>query len=130
MNGTRLVLFSYGLTAAGTLLGLITGKAGIGRIITFPLTAIPIFLIDVLVLAVVGDLLEPHFRSLPPAAEMTFTIIVCGSFLLFTGWIVGRARGVMTLRQDHKRGTLLEPDRRRLFAAKRRTADRLTLAGQ
>ena len=129
MNSVAWALFIYGLTAAGTLIGLITGKASIGRIITFPLTAIPIFLIDVLVLAVVGELLGPHLKSLPPAVEMTFTIIIVGSFLPFSGWIVGRGYGSITPRQDHKRGALLEPGGRRLFA-KRRTADCLTLAGQ
>jgi hypothetical protein len=104
------VLTLYTLNAAGVLVGLVRGRAPLSRILRFPLTAIPIFIVAFTVAAILGDLLQKRWLAERPVAA----ILVSAFFFLFGG-LAGRAL-VRSLQSFHQRGTLLELSSRSLPA--------------
>jgi hypothetical protein len=127
-HGWTGILIAFGLTAAGTLVGLVTGKATAGKIIAFPLIAIPIFLFDFVVLAFLGDWLKLYVFNTFPSAGAVLIPVISGAFLFLTGGFFGMAYGSGIPNPDHKRGTVLEAATARL-RPKARRSNRLTLAG-
>jgi hypothetical protein len=66
-HGTPGLLFVFGTSAAGVLVGLLLGRAPISRILAFPLMAIPIFIVAALLwTAIVGPLQRTSVANLIP----------------------------------------------------------------
>jgi type IV secretory pathway TraG/TraD family ATPase VirD4 len=121
LHGWTQILILYVLNAVGVLIGLIRGRAPLSRLLLFPLTAIPAFIVAFIVAALLGDLLHNRLPQGPPAE-----ILMCAFFFLFGG-LAGRAQ-VRSAESIHQRGTLMDdrsPPRIRI-RNKRKT---LTLAG-
>ena len=49
-HGTNGLLIGYALSAVGVLVGLLVGRAPLQRTLAFPLIAIPVFIVGVLLL--------------------------------------------------------------------------------
>lgn len=122
-RGLAEILLVYGLTAAGVLVGLIWGGAPRSRLLRFPLTAIPIFIVAFIVVAILGDLFH---NRLPQEPGLVNAILTCGFFFLF-GSLAGRLL-VRSAESVHQRGTLLDQSFRP-FAGNSTQRKTLTLAG-
>jgi hypothetical protein len=121
LHGWNIIEITYGLTAAGVLVGLIRGGAPRSRLFLVPLTAIPVFIVTFIICAIVGSLLQ---NRLPDALAP----FVMGTLIFLIGAIAGRAM-VIPLQYNHQRGTLLDSAINRLSNLKSRGANYLTLAG-
>src|SRR5580700_6792885 len=57
-HGTNGLLIAFGISAFGVLLGLLLGRATLQRVLLFPLMAIPIFIVSLLLWTALSGPLE------------------------------------------------------------------------
>jgi len=112
-SGTTSLLFAYGMTAVGVLAGLILGHAKFNRLFLFPLIAVPSLLAAALLWYLLAHFLQGRFAN-----TLVFNLLGFG-FLFLIGGLAGRMSAKVPDYTFHKRGNLLEPAVRRLFAPKR-----------
>jgi hypothetical protein len=100
-HGTNGLLIGYALSALGVLVGLLLGRAPVSRALAFPLIAIPIFVVAVLLwTAIAGPLKAAIAGNLIPYLGVTFIAIFSG--------LAGKILAKLPDKKNHKRGTLLE----------------------
>jgi type IV secretory pathway TraG/TraD family ATPase VirD4 len=101
-HGTNGLLVAYGVSAVSVLIGLVLGRAPITRVLSFPLIAIPVFLVGVLLwTAMAGPLKATAVASnLIPYLGLIFIAIFSG--------LAGKILAKLPDKKNHKRGTLLE----------------------
>jgi type IV secretory pathway TraG/TraD family ATPase VirD4 len=102
-HGTASIWLAFALTTGGLLFGLIVGRARLLRILTFPLWAIPFFILAMLLWNLLG-LLPIHL------GERLAALFAIPFFLLF-GALMGKSLAQVDRPADsnHKRGTILGP---------------------
>ena len=100
-HGTNGLLIAFGISAFGVLLGLILGRATFQRTLLFPLTAIPIFFLAVLLWTVLARPLQ----GLGPASNLVpyLGLIFIG---IFSG-LAGKLLAKVPEKKNHKCGTIL-----------------------
>jgi type IV secretory pathway TraG/TraD family ATPase VirD4 len=104
-HGTAGLLIPYGISAAGVLLGLLLGRAPVTRVLAFPLIAIPISLVAVLLwTAMIGPLKRTAIASLIPYLGLAFIAI----FSVLAGKLFAK----LPENNGHKRGTILRESSR------------------
>ena len=97
------LVIGYTLASSGTLIGLLTARASLKRILAFPLIAIPAF--------IVGGILWSLIGPAPVAGhpESAFLNIIRGAFILGSAGLVGHLAA--KLRSwgsiQHQRGTVI-----------------------
>jgi type IV secretory pathway TraG/TraD family ATPase VirD4 len=101
-HGTQGLLIGYSLSAFAVLVGLIVGRAPFARALSFPLIAIPVFFIAVLLwTAMAGPLKATAVASnLIPYLGLIFIAIFSG--------LAGKILAKLPEKKTHKRGTILE----------------------
>jgi type IV secretory pathway TraG/TraD family ATPase VirD4 len=101
-HGTPGLLIPFGISAFGVLVGLIVGRATFGRTLRFPLMAIPVFIVAVLLWsAVAGPLQGSGLASnLIPYLGLIFIAIFSG--------LAGKILAQLPEKKEHKRGTILD----------------------
>jgi type IV secretory pathway TraG/TraD family ATPase VirD4 len=101
-HGTPGLLIPFGISAFGVLVGLIVGRAPFGRTLRFPLMAIPVFIVAVLLWsAVAGPLQGSGLASnLIPYLGLIFIGIFSG--------LAGKILAQLPEKKEHKRGTILD----------------------
>ncbi|HEY5255235.1 MAG TPA: type IV secretion system DNA-binding domain-containing protein [Acidobacteriaceae bacterium] len=119
-HGTNGLLIGYGLSALGVLIGLLLGRAPISRVLAFPLMAIPVLVVAVLLwTAMAGPL-----KATAIAAEL-IPYLGLAFIGIFSG-LAGKLFSKLPENKNHERGAILEG------ASAKRTllkTEGLTLAG-
>jgi type IV secretory pathway TraG/TraD family ATPase VirD4 len=101
-HGTNGLLLGYALSAFAVLLGLLLGRAPVSRILTFPLIAVPIFIVALLLwTAMAGPL-----KATAIGADL-LPYLGLGFIAIFSG-LAGKLFAKLPDKKNHKRGTLLE----------------------
>jgi len=100
-HGTNGILIAFGISAFGVLLGLILGRATFQRTLLFPLMAIPIFFLAVLLwTALARPLQATHIATnLIPYLGLIFIGIFSG--------LAGKLLAKLPESKNHKRGTIV-----------------------
>jgi type IV secretory pathway TraG/TraD family ATPase VirD4 len=121
-QGTNGLLIGYAVSAAAVLVGLLTGRAPLQRTLAFPLIAIPVLIVAVLLwTAMAGPLKATAIASdLIPYLGLIFIAIFSG--------LAGKLFAKLPENKNHKRGTILE-DNGQQFTYKILKPKGLTLAG-
>jgi Type IV secretion-system coupling protein DNA-binding domain len=120
--GTNGLLIGFALSCAGVLLGLISGRAPVSKVFAFPLFAIPIFIVAVLLwTAMAGPLATAIASNFIPYLGLIFIGIFSG--------LSGKLFAKLPQNKNHQRGTLLEETTPKLTRSLLRPKG-LTLAGQ
>jgi hypothetical protein len=121
-HGTSGLVIAYGVSAAAVLAGLIVGRATLQRTLAFPLMAIPVLIVAVLLwTAMAGPLKTTAIASdLIPYLGLAFIAIFSG--------LAGKLVAKLPENKTHKRGTILEEAGQKL-ARKILGSEGLTLAG-
>jgi type IV secretory pathway TraG/TraD family ATPase VirD4 len=121
-HGTNGLLIAYGLGCVGVLLGMLFGRASPSRIIAFPLIAVPVFIVAILLwTAMAGPLKATAVATnLIPYFGLAFIAIFSG--------LAGKLFSKLPQNKNHKRGTLLEEPKEGL-SRKILKPKGLTLAG-
>jgi type IV secretory pathway TraG/TraD family ATPase VirD4 len=121
-HGTQGLLIGFAVCAFSVLVGLILGRATFGRTLSFPLIAIPVFFIAVLLwTAMVGPLKATALASnLIPYLGLIFIAIFSA--------LAGKILAKLPEKKTHKRGTILEGSNTKL-SRKILKPQGLTLAG-
>jgi type IV secretory pathway TraG/TraD family ATPase VirD4 len=101
-HGTNGLFTAYGISAAAVLIGLVFGRAPISRVLTFPLIAIPVLIVAVILWTAMAGPLKATAISvnLIPYLGLIFIGIFSG--------LVGKLFAKPPEKKSHKRGTLLE----------------------
>jgi Type IV secretion-system coupling protein DNA-binding domain len=120
-HGTHGLLIAFGVSAFAVLVGLNLGRAPLTRVIFFPLIAIPVFIIAVMLWAAVGSPLESTAiaRTLLPYLGLGFIAIFSG--------LAGKILAKLPEKKEHKRGTILDDSPK--ITRKILKPEGLTLAG-
>ena len=99
-HGTNGLLIGFAVSALGVLIGLIVGRAPPSRLLAFPLIAIPVLIVAVLLwTALSTPLRSAGLSGVIPYLGLIFIAIFSG----FAGKLLAKLPGSQT----HKRGTLL-----------------------
>jgi hypothetical protein len=101
-HGTSGLLIGFGISAIAVLIGLLLGRAPITRVLSFPLIAIPVFIVGILLwTAMAGPIQGSGLASnLLPYLGIGFI----GIFSALAGKLIAKVPEDKT----HKRGTILE----------------------
>jgi type IV secretory pathway TraG/TraD family ATPase VirD4 len=121
-HGTNGLFIAFGISAFGVLLGLILGRATFQRTLLFPLMAIPIFFLAVLLwTALARPLQTTHIATnLIPYLGLIFIGIFSG--------LAGKLLAKLPENKSHKRGTIVSDTQNPVRSIL--TPKGLTLAGQ
>jgi type IV secretory pathway TraG/TraD family ATPase VirD4 len=121
-HGTNGLLIGYALCATAVLIGMLFGRAPLNRLLLFPLIAIPVLIVAVLLwTAMAGPLKATAIASsLIPYLGLIFIAIFSG--------LAGKLFAKLPDKKNHKRGTILE-DIGQKFSYKILGSKGLTLAG-
>jgi type IV secretory pathway TraG/TraD family ATPase VirD4 len=121
-HGTTGLLVAYGISAVGVLVGLTFGRAPMSRVLAFPLMAIPVLIVAVLLWTAMAGPLKatPIASDLIPYLGLAFIAIFSG--------LAGKLVAKLPENKTHKRGTILEEAGQKL-ARKILNPKGLTLAG-
>ena len=101
-HGTNGLLISFAVSAVAVLIGLILGRAPLSRVLAFPLIAIPVLIVAVILwTALAGPLQSSGLAaSLIPYLGLAFIGILSG--------LIGKLCAKIPEKKTHKRGTLLQ----------------------
>ena len=101
-HGTHGLLIGFTLSCGGVLVGLISGRAPATKVLAFPLIAVPVFIVAVLLwTAMAGPLQATAIASnLIPYLGLIF-------IGLFSG-LAGKLFAKLPQKKNHQRGTILE----------------------
>jgi type IV secretory pathway TraG/TraD family ATPase VirD4 len=122
-HGTNGLLISFGVSAAAVLLGLLLGRATIQRTLLFPLLAIPIFIVAVLLWTAMAAPLQSS-----GLASSTIPYLGLIFIAIFSG-LVGKLFAKLPEKKTHKRGTIVSEPVKNLARGILKPKG-LTLAGQ
>lgn len=120
-HGTSGLLIGYLVSAAAVLLGLLIGRAPVSRILAFPLSAIPLLIVAVILWTALSGL----FKNTAIASSL-LPYLGLGFIAIFSGF-AGKLLAKLPENKNHKRGTILEEVSANRALAK---TEGLTLAGQ
>jgi type IV secretory pathway TraG/TraD family ATPase VirD4 len=100
-HGTNGLMIGYGVSAAAVLTGLIVGRANLQRTLAFPLIAVPVLIVAMLLwTAMAGPLKATAIASnLIPYLGLIFVAIFSG--------LAGKLFARLPDKKNHKRGTIL-----------------------
>jgi type IV secretory pathway TraG/TraD family ATPase VirD4 len=119
-HGINGLLLVFGVSAAAVLAGMILGRAPITRILAFPLIAIPVFIVAMMLWTAMADPLKSlGLAKLLPYLGFAFVAIFSG--------LAGKLLARLPENKIHKRGTILQESPR--VARGRLKPKGLTLAG-
>ncbi len=119
-HGARGLLLVFGLSAAGVLVGLLVGRAPLSRVLRFPLIAIPVCIVAMMLwTAMASPLQSLGLAKLIPYLGFAFLAI----FSALAGKLFAR----LPENKTHKRGTILQESPK--LARSLRKPKGLTLAG-
>lgn len=101
-HGTNGLLTGYLVSAVAVLLGLLMGRSSVSRLLTFPLLAIPVLIVAVLLWTALASLITGLglASNLIPYLGLGFIGIFSGS--------AGKLLAKLPENRNHKRGTILE----------------------
>jgi hypothetical protein len=122
-HGTNGLLIAYAVSALGVLIGLLLGRAPISRLLAFPLIAIPVLIVAVILwTAMAGPLKATAIASnLIPYLGLIFIGIFSG--------LAGKLFAKLPENKNHKRGTIVSDLRQNPVRSILKPKG-LTLAGQ
>jgi hypothetical protein len=119
-HGTNGLFIAYGISAVSVLTGLLLGRAPVSRALAFPLIAIPVSIVAMILwTAIAGPIKAAISVNLLPYLGMIFIAIFSG--------LAGKLLGSAPEDKNHKRGTILE-ERAQPLAKRIRKPNALTLA--
>jgi type IV secretory pathway TraG/TraD family ATPase VirD4 len=120
-HGTSGLLIAFGVSAVSVLVGLLLGRAPVSRTLAFPLIAIPVLVVAMILwTAIAGPLKAAIATNLIPYLGLIFIAVFSG--------LAGRLLAKVPENKNHKRGTILE-ERAKPLAQRIRKPKGLTLAG-
>ena len=126
-HGPEAWLLVYVLVALPFLLGLVRGRADLGRRLAFPVLAAPVTVLAVLFVAMLRNSLQQWAPTLIVDHARAFELLALGTLMLF-GHLAGLAGARRGQALRVKRGTLIE-DGPRTRRTRRTGRGGLTLAG-
>jgi type IV secretory pathway TraG/TraD family ATPase VirD4 len=101
-HGTNGLLIGFAVCAFSVLVGLVVGRAPFGRALSFPLIAIPVFFIAVLLWTAMAGPLKAT-----AIAGNLIPYLGLGFIAIFSG-LAGKILAKLPEKKGHKRGTILE----------------------
>ena len=101
-HGTSGLLIGYLVSAAAVLLGLLVGRAAVSRILAFPLSAIPLLIVAV----ILWTALSSPFKNTAIASNL-LPYLGLGFIAIFSG-VAGKLFAKLPENKNHRRGTILE----------------------
>lgn len=101
-HGTNGLLIGYLVSAAAVFVGLLIGRAPLSRLLTFPLIAIPVFIVGVLLWTAMAGALKAT-----ATAPNLLPFLGLGFIGIFSG-LAGKLFAKLPENKNHKRGTRLE----------------------